>query len=333
MGLSIVRRSKTALKEIMDTIAKQSKFIRSCSIWRALEAIGDRPTLLIMQSYWFGARRFHAYQKQTGLAKTLLSDRLRQLVETGFFNRIRYQEHPERFEYRGTQKLHDVFNIALAMLYWESHYGAGQHLKLRHLTCGRESLPIPSCSACKRQIDARAVTWEQGPGTGFILATHTRRRTSSTKAKTKRPETAMLDQAINIFGDRSSVLVLRALFTGHRTFNKIQADCLLSTNILIERINRLAEQGILHKEPHTETGPGRDYRLTEAGIALYPILVFLMHWGDKYYASPEGPPMVLTHKCCGRELVPALLCSCCGKPVRLGELALENPPAHETEQS
>ena len=57
--------------------------IRTCSIWRSLEVVGDTPTLLILEASWLGARRFDTLRERTGLLKALLSDRLKRLVEAG----------------------------------------------------------------------------------------------------------------------------------------------------------------------------------------------------------------------------------------------------------
>ena len=97
----------------------KKKLIRSCSIWRALELFGDKPTLLILESYWLGDRRFGDFQRRSGLLKTVVSNRLQKLVSDGCFRKVEYQRSPKRFEYHGTEKLRAIYPIALTMLFWE----------------------------------------------------------------------------------------------------------------------------------------------------------------------------------------------------------------------
>ena len=70
------------------------KFIRTCSIWRALEVVGDTSVLLILEASWIGARRFDEFRARTGLLQTLLSDRLKRLVAAGVLEKALYSEAP-----------------------------------------------------------------------------------------------------------------------------------------------------------------------------------------------------------------------------------------------
>jgi DNA-binding HxlR family transcriptional regulator len=122
----------------------------------------------------------------------------------------------------------------------------------------------------------------------------------------------MVDVA-QITGDRWASLALRSIFTGVRRFDEIQRDTAMASNILSERLSWLAAQGVIRTH---DLGARRfEYRLTEKGIDYYPVLLMLLRWGDKYYVSPEGPPLLLRHKADGHDLDPAVTCSCCGQPV------------------
>ena len=95
------------------------KFIRTCSIWRALEVVGDTSVLLILEASWIGARRFEDFRVRTGLLQTLLSDRLKRLVAADIFEKAPYSDSPPRFEYRLTRKGRDLYWPSLMMLRWE----------------------------------------------------------------------------------------------------------------------------------------------------------------------------------------------------------------------
>ena len=63
--------------------------------------------------------------------------------------------------------------------------------------------------------------------------------------------------------------------------------------------------------------------MTRKGVEYYPVLLMLMRWGDRYYVSPEGPPVLLRHKACGGPLDPQVVCSCCRAPIKPEEVTFE----------
>lgn len=289
------------------------KFIRTCSIWRALEVVGDTSVLLILEASWIGARRFDEFRVRTGLLQTRLSDKLKRLVAAGVFEKKLYSEAPPRFEYHMTVKGRDLYWPALMMLRWERRWSSPEgklRLALRHKTCGHVFEPVPTCLKCGDEISARDVDWAEGPGVGWMAARYSRRRQQRHAAT--HAQGLMVDVA-QITGDRWASLALRSIFTGLRRFDEIQRDTAMATNILSERLSWLAGQGVIRTH---DLGARRfEYRLTEKGIDYYPVLLMLLRWGDKYYVSPEGPPLLLRHKADGHDLEPAVTCSCCGQPV------------------
>jgi DNA-binding HxlR family transcriptional regulator len=88
----------------------------SCSVAQTLDIVGEWWTLLVVRNLMFGQRRFEAIQSDLGIARNILSDRLGTLVEHGVVERIRYQEHPERFEYSLTEKGRDLFPVIAALM-------------------------------------------------------------------------------------------------------------------------------------------------------------------------------------------------------------------------
>ena len=88
---------------------------QDCSIARALEVVGERWTLLILRDAFLGLSRFDEFQESLGIARNVLTDRLNRLVDEGILERVRYQERPERHEYRLTRKGREL-NVALAAL-------------------------------------------------------------------------------------------------------------------------------------------------------------------------------------------------------------------------
>ena len=88
---------------------------QNCSIARTLEVVGERWTLLIIRDALLGLRRFDQFQESLGIARNVLTDRLKRLVEEGILERVRYSERPERFEYHLTDKGREL-GVALAGL-------------------------------------------------------------------------------------------------------------------------------------------------------------------------------------------------------------------------
>ena len=94
----------------------------SCSIAQALEIVGDRWTWLIIRDAFLGLTKFVEFEASLGIARNVLTDRLKRLVEEGIFERVLYQERPARYEYRLTQKGDDLFTALSAVRQWGDQY-------------------------------------------------------------------------------------------------------------------------------------------------------------------------------------------------------------------
>jgi DNA-binding HxlR family transcriptional regulator len=140
---------------------------KNCSIARPLAFLGERWTVLVLRDLMLGRRRFDEIQDSLGVATNVLSQRLATLVDEGVAERRRYSEHPERFEYRLTQKGLDLEPVLLALLAWGDRYTAGPEgppLETVHEDCGHSFHMVPTCSQCGERIDPRHVHSRPGPG-------------------------------------------------------------------------------------------------------------------------------------------------------------------------
>src|SRR6201993_709674 len=97
------------------------------------------------------------------------------------------------------------------------------------------------------------------------------------------PANCAIGAAVEILGDRPTFLVLREAFNGVRRFDDMQRRTAIPRQVLSDRLARLVDEGLLRKVPYQESGQRRrtEYRLTEKGLDLYPVLVAMMEWGDK----------------------------------------------------
>jgi DNA-binding HxlR family transcriptional regulator len=118
-----------------------------------------------------------------------------------------------------------------------------------------------------------------------------------------------------LLGDRWTLVILRQAFSRTRRFDDFQRQLGISRSLLSDRLGKLVEFGILRREPYKDDVRTRDeYRLTEKGLDLYPVLMALREWGDKYMAD-EGAPIQVHHRGCGGELHTELTCEHCGEEV------------------
>jgi DNA-binding HxlR family transcriptional regulator len=122
-------------------------------------------------------------------------------------------------------------------------------------------------------------------------------------------------RALEAVGDRWTMLVIRDAFHGVRRFDDFQERLGVARNVLSDRLSRLVDEDILEKRLYQERPARYEYRLTQKGVDLFPVLVSLMKWGDRHAPEPGGPPMVILHRGCGGEVDERLLCDRCGEPI------------------
>jgi DNA-binding HxlR family transcriptional regulator len=132
-------------------------------------------------------------------------------------------------------------------------------------------------------------------------------------------------QCLEVVGEWWSMLIVRDVFLGVTRFDDIQERLGISRNILNQRLNRLVESGVLRKVPYSEHPPRYEYRLTDKGRDLWPVLTALRQWGDKY-AAPDGPPLRMIHRDCGHVCDATMVCSACGEPIGPRDVRAEPGP-------
>ncbi|MBK9178180.1 MAG: helix-turn-helix transcriptional regulator [Acidimicrobiales bacterium] len=139
----------------------------SCSIARTLEVIGDRWTILVLRDAFRGIRRFDDFRRDLGIARPVLADRLRKLVEHGVLEKRQYQAHPPRFEYRLTPMGVDLSPALVALMRWGDRWlsgGAGPPTVLVHAPCGHELDQPFVCWECNQTFSPPAIRSRPGPG-------------------------------------------------------------------------------------------------------------------------------------------------------------------------
>ncbi len=145
-------------------------------------------------------------------------------------------------------------------------------------------------------------------------------------------QTCSVAATLEVVGERWSLLIVRDVSLGLRRFDQIQADLGVARNVLQTRLSRLVEEGILEKRPYQLRPERFEYILTEKGLDLWPVIVALLQWGDKY-AAPNGPPIVLEHKRCGGAVDEHRICAKCGARLKARDVQPRPGPGAQRDLS
>jgi len=141
----------------------------NCSIAQTLEVIGEWWTILILRDLFLGVSRFDDFHARLGISRNILNDRLRGLVEAGVVEKVLYQEHPPRSDYRLTAKGRALWPVLTAMRQWGDEWEpnpAGPPVEAVHATCGHVMHAVMHCSACGERLAGRDLRLRRGPSAG-----------------------------------------------------------------------------------------------------------------------------------------------------------------------
>jgi DNA-binding HxlR family transcriptional regulator len=120
-------------------------------------------------------------------------------------------------------------------------------------------------------------------------------------------------KSLEVIGERWTLLVVREVMRGRRRFGAMQDSLGIARNVLSARLQRLVAEGILERRAYQESPPRHEYFLTQKGLDLWPALIALRGWGDRYSTGPDGPPSLIVHKDCGGEVSERGICERCGE--------------------
>jgi DNA-binding HxlR family transcriptional regulator len=120
-------------------------------------------------------------------------------------------------------------------------------------------------------------------------------------------------RALEILGERWTLLIVRDAFLGVRRFDAFGRKLGVAPNILSRRLETLTDGGVLEKRAYQHNPTRYEYLLTERGLALFPVMVALLAWGDD--GLSPAPPVLLRHACCGGDVDARTTCTTCGAAV------------------
>lgn len=299
------------------------KKIAANSVARALVQIGDRWSLLIVGSAFLGIHRFSEWRQAIGVSSNILSSRLVRLVDIGCLAKVSTEAGGHE-TYKLTRMGTDLF--ASALMFWRfnriwSTPGSARPVLLTHTRCGHTMSPKLVCRHCRQELRAREVRYADGPGMRMQAGPPPKSsRRSNETLDNGTLIAALYGESIDYFGDRFTQLVLASFFLGDRRFEDIRLRWQLAPNVLADRLKLLVEAGMLQRRVYESSYDRMEYILTAKGMDVYPIVLTLNAWGDRWLAGRQGPPLALTHVPCGAPLQPIVVCDGCAQEVSAHEV-------------
>lgn len=125
------------------------------------------------------------------------------------------------------------------------------------------------------------------------------------------PARCSVAAALRVVGEKWTLLVLREAFYGVRRYDELLVRIGCARNILSDRLRKLVDSGLLRRVAYQEEGQRErhEYRLTDQGLELFPVVIALMQWGDKWLEAKRGPSVVVAHRDCRGPVVAELRCA------------------------
>lgn len=280
-----------------------ARYIRSSLVTAVLDIVGDRWTLLLLAALMGGPARFEGLAQRLGIARSTLTQRLGDLGDDGLVERRPYQSNPPRHDYALTARGADTLAILHAISTWDRRWASAGALDAWSLGAAPERKLV--CGRCGAPIQARDVVYRPAPGIDREMpAAAVPRRARRNRDSAARAQ--LLISATDVLGNRSLALVVAVAFFGMRRFSDMARALALAPNVLARRLDDLVGAGVLARHIYQERPRRWQYLLSEKGLDLYPVIVAQIAWADRWLAGPAGPPLRLTHKRCGKSLVPVL---------------------------
>lgn len=141
-------------------------------------------------------------------------------------------------------------------------------------------------------------------------------------------QTCSIAGALEVVGERWSLLIVRDIMLGLRRFDELQSHLGIARNVLQTRLAKLTEQGVIERRRYQERPPRHEYLLTDKGLDLWPAMIALMQWGDRYACPDGGAPVVIEHRGCGGAVDAHRTCERCGARLNVRDVkALPGPGA------
>ncbi|PLW70272.1 winged helix-turn-helix transcriptional regulator [Pseudohalioglobus lutimaris] len=282
------------------------------SLSRSLDVIGDPWTLNILRKLFQGVRRFQDFQNSLGIPKQTLMLRLQKLAENAIVYKKPVKHERIVYEYHLTPKGRDLYSFILMIWRWHRRWHLNESVlpaKLYHRSCGKSMSPVIRCAACDEAVESGDVAFE------CVLDVPGGIEKPARKPRIFNELEALGDDylAAAVVGDGWSILVLNAVLRGIENYDALQKALSISTSVLTVRIKSLLSLQLLEQHENALDRRMSLYRATDKARDIFPIIITLIQWGDRWLAGFDGPPDLMRHVPCGELLSPILCCDACGE--------------------
>jgi DNA-binding HxlR family transcriptional regulator len=296
-------------------LARTIHHLRTSAMYAVLDVLGDPWVLRLLHEVGAGRGRFETLVAQLALPRSTLAARLRRLIDDQCLIAEPYSDSPPRFDYRLTARGEDALGAVALLRQWSQRFAPVRAAAETEVHgCGAPLVLDVACRGCGVTVVARdvvALDFPPGAPVTVDVPAPAYRRTRQSGARL--PDDALQSPtAEELLGDRWVSLVLGAMLFGLRRFRDFEAALGIAPNILSARLVQLAGADLV-----TRAGGARaEYRLTERGLALFPAILALVAWGERWL-DPDGARRAgwsLLHRPCAAWLAPAILCRACRQP-------------------
>ncbi|TPG36058.1 winged helix-turn-helix transcriptional regulator [Mycolicibacterium hodleri] len=291
-----------------------------------LGVVGDEWTLLILQQSLLGVTRYRRFAARLPISNAVLTRRLSTMTADGLLNRTLYQESPSRYEYVLTPRGRALWPVLTSIWEWERRW-VPEHAErlptMHHVVCGADFSPRITCRTCTQVVTEKELTAVWGPSGSWprsMPVESTRRRPGS---GTTSQRAGLFPETMSILGNRWAFALLVSAFVGTSRFNDFTEQLGAPPTSLAHRLQIFTTGDVL------QASDGR-YLLTEKGRAAFPILITALQWAQRWFASPEGPAVILRHTQCGNEFDAVLTCDQCAGSLRGTDVEERRPASAAT---
>lgn len=278
--------------------------------------IGDTWTQLILREAFFGVRRFTDWSVNLGIPRSVLTDRLQRLGDAGVLER-HVPSNAKRAEYRLTAQGRDLCGAAILQSLWERDHALSPAQRRYALSFHDARTDQPIQPGVLDGPHGRVIALEDTAviaGTGLVARDPPdTRRLSRSRPSPGRP---MIDRSVTMIGDYWSWALIGSLFLGIGRFDDIAAATGMATNILSDRLARLGDDGMLEKVK-SANAHHHAYRLTEAGLGLFPLIMAIYGWFERWLCQTPLPPLTLVRRSNGERLHPVVCDLLTGRPIHV----------------
>lgn len=297
----------------------EPRLVPKSSVNRALNALGDRWSLLLIHHAFLGVTRFEEFRSRCDIPRSTLANRLKSLLANDILLLREEEAGRSSRGYQLTPRGRALLGPVLLSWAWGIRWGMiskGMPTSIVHTRCGLPMLPVMACDACSDPISLTSCRREDGPGAGMqqleFKRMH-RRRHAATEF--------YASELVDLLGDRWTGMVIATQYFGIHRFDAMQAYLSIASNILADRLKALEANGIFERHLYELVPPRYEYRLTAKGASLFSHAVSLMLWADEWLADSKGPPLVVHHQPCGHRLGASVVCGECGEVLTLDTIA------------